>query len=84
MKTFLIVYILYEFGDAFIGFLPGFIFEQIYFLCLYGLDETLGKGVIKGTTLATHTDGGVVGFQAFCVFRRGILDSTVRMMNQTT
>ena len=80
MKTFLIVYILYESGDAFIGFLPGFVLEQVYFLCLYGLDETLRKGVVKGTTFATHADASVVRFQAFCVFQRSILDSTVRMM----
>ena len=53
------------------------------FFGLEGLHEALGFGIVVGIAGPAHADGDIVTGEALAILGRGILHTTIGMMNET-
>lgn len=83
MKTLAVVYFLDEKGKPNLNVFQGSIFPEVDLLGLDGLEKALGGSVVVGIALAGHADPEAVLEEHLYIVVRGILDTSIRVMDDS-
>ena len=83
MQLFPIIDLFDKIGNAFLHIGQGFIFPEINLFGLYGLQEALGHCIVIRIPSTGHTDPKAMEVQSVHIIVSRILNSLVRMMDDS-
>ena len=77
----MVIHVLDKIGNPFLDIFHGTVLPQLDLLRLKGFDKALSMGILIGVTLSAHADLKVIQGKLFDIRTRGVLDTTVLMVD---